>query len=46
MKMKRTSLDETVNPLQITRTGKQKHTYKFEWVNRCVTTIQTGVRER
>ena len=48
--MKRTSLDKTVSVLQITRTvnNKQKHAYgyKFEWVNRCVTTIQIGVRER
>ena len=49
MKTERTSLDKTVSVLQITRTvnQKQKHTYdKFNWVNRCVTTIPTEVRER
>lgn len=48
--MKITSLDKTVSVLQITRTvnHKQKHAYgyKFNWVNRCVTTIPTEVRER
>lgn len=48
--MKITSLDKTVSVLQITRTAnnKQKHAYgyKFNWVNRCVTTIPTEVRER
>ena len=46
--MKITSLDETINTLRITRTINQKHTYryKFNWVNRCVTTIPTEVRER
>ena len=48
MEMERTSLDKTINALQITRIANQKHTYgyKFNWVNRCVTTIQFGVRER
>ena len=48
--MKRISLDKDkmVSVLQITRTINKKHTYeyKFNWVNRCVTTIQIGVRER
>ena len=46
--MKRIFLNETVNTLRITRTVNQKHTYgyKLNWVNRCVTTIQFGVRER
>lgn len=46
--MKRIFLNETVNTLRITRTVNQKHTYgyKFNWVNRCVTTIPTEVRER
>ena len=50
MKMKITSLDKTVSFLQIPRAinQKQKHTYgyKLNWVNRCVTTIPTEVRER
>ena len=48
MKTERTSLDKIVSVLQITRTVNQKHTYvyKLNWVNRCVTTIQFGVRER
>lgn len=46
MKMKRTSLDETFNIIQITVNQKHTYWYKFNWVNRCVTTIQFGVRER